>query len=169
SLRDLDERQVERSASVTTVLRDWTAGDGLAALAVRCWPEFPTELGVCPCSSMSRVADAGTPAACERDVHGALTMLLLEALGSGPTYLVDTVELDEARNLVRLWHCGSAPTVLAADPANATQYVHCNRKIGVVGNFPLRTGDVVVARLTEDPARPGGLRMLLASGESLPE
>src|SRR5690606_8517416 len=118
SLRDLDERQVERSASVTTVLRDWTAGDGLAALAVRCWPEFPTELGVCPCSSMSRVADAGTPAACERDVHGALTMLLLEALGSGPTYLVDTVELDEARNLVRLWHCGSAPTVLAADPAN---------------------------------------------------
>ena len=45
--------------------------------------------------------------------------------------------------------------------------MHCNRKIGVAGDFPLRTGPVVMARLTEDPA--GGLRLLIASGESLPE
>ena len=32
---------------------------------------------------------------------------------------------------------------------------------GVAGNFPLRTGPVVMARLTEDPARPGSLRLLL--------
>jgi L-arabinose isomerase len=95
-------------------------------------------------------------------------MMLLEALGSGTTYLVDTVDLDAVANIVRLWHCGAAATSLAADPSQAAQSVHCNRKIGVAGNFPLRTGRVVMARLTEDPER-GGLRLLVASGESVPE
>jgi L-fucose isomerase-like protein len=139
-------------------------------VAVRCWPEFPTELGVCPCSSLSRLADEGVPTQCERDVHGAVTMLLLEALGAGTTYLVDTVDLDAAQNLVRLWHCGSAATKLAADPARARQSVHCNRKIGVAGDFALRPGRVVLARLTENLPGAGGspLRLLVAAGESLP-
>lgn len=163
----LDPGQVTLAASVTAAFRQWVDGERLDALAVRCWPEFPTELGVCPCWSMSRLADSGTATACERDVLGAATMLLLEALGSGPTYLVDTVDLDAAAGVVRFWHCGSAATSLAADPANATPYVHCNRRIGVVGNFALRTGPVMLARLAEHPD--GGLRLLVASGESLPE
>ncbi|MHA6626552.1 hypothetical protein ACU61A_14035 [Pseudonocardia sichuanensis] len=168
SLRELDTDVVDRHAAVTSALRDWSADAALAAVAVRCWPEFPTELGVCPCSSLSRLADEGVPTQCERDVHGAVTMLLLEALGSGPTYLVDTVDLDAGQNLVRLWHCGSAATELAADPAAARQSVHCNRRIGVAGDFPLRPGRVVLARLTEDVRHPGGLRLLVAAGESLP-
>ena len=168
SLAAVDGDEVGRSAAVTSALRAWTGSDVLSAVAVRCWPEFPTRLGVCPCSSLSRLADEGTPTACERDVYGAVTMLLLESLGAGPTYLVDTVECDADQNLVRLWHCGSAATALAADPAQATQSVHCNRRIGVAGNFPLRTGPVIMARLTEDPARPGELRLLIGAGESLP-
>lgn len=169
SLGSVDEGQALTSARVTTVMRDWQAADDLAGLAIRCWPEFPTQLGACPCSSLSRVADAGTPTACERDVYGAVTMLLMESLGSGTTYLVDTVDLDAPRNVVRLWHCGAAATSLAADPDTATQSTHCNRKLGVAGNFPLKTGPVVMARLTEDPARPGHLRLLLAAGESVAE
>ena len=168
SLGQLDGSQVSLSAATTVALRAWSRRDGLAAIAVRCWPEFPVQLGVCPCSSLSRLADEGTPTACERDVYGAATMLLLEALGSGPTYLVDTVDLDAGANLVRVWHCGSAATSLAADPAHATQAVHCNRKIGVAGNFPLRTGPVIMARLAENAAD-GGLRLLVGSGESVAE
>ncbi len=167
SLGAVDPAQAELSASVTTAMRGWQSESDLSAMAIRCWPEFPASLGVCPCSSLSRLADAGTPTACERDVYGAVTMTLLEALGSGTTYLVDTVDLDADANVVRLWHCGAAATSLAADPSEATQSVHCNRKIGVAGNFPLRTGPVVMARLTEDTA--GGLRLLIASGESICE
>ncbi|MFR9778395.1 hypothetical protein ACL02O_20360 [Micromonospora sp. MS34] len=168
SLDALDPDQVRRSAAVTAALRDWAGGQALAGLAVRCWPEFPNRLGVCPCASLSRLADEGTATACERDVYGLLTMLLLETLGAGTTYLVDTVDLGAARNVVRLWHCGSAATSLAADPTEARREVHCNRRIGVAGNFPLRTGPVVLARLTDDPAEPGRLRLLVAAGESLP-
>jgi L-fucose isomerase-like protein len=169
SLASVDGGQARTSARVTTAMRDWRDGDDLSAMAIRCWPEFPTDLGACPCSSLSRVADEGTPTACERDVYGAVTMMLMEALGSGTTYLVDTVDLDRDANLVRLWHCGAAATSLAADPGNATQFTHCNRKLGVAGNFPLKTGPVILARLTEDPAVPGTLRLLLTSGESVPE
>ena len=168
SLASVDTGQAELSAGVTSAMRTWRDDAELSGMAIRCWPEFPSSLGVCPCSSLSRLADAGTPTACERDVYGAVTMMLLEALGSGTTYLVDTVDLDAEANLVRLWHCGSAATALAADPSEATQSVHCNRKIGVAGNFPLKTGPVVMARLTEDPGT-GGLRLLIASGESVPE
>jgi L-fucose isomerase-like protein len=167
SLGSVDTAQGELSACVTSALRTWRDDSDLSAMAIRCWPEFPTSLGVCPCSSLSRLADAGTPTACERDVYGAVTMTLLEALGSGTTYLVDTVDLDADANVVRLWHCGAAATSLAADPSAAIQSVHCNRKLGVAGNFPLRTGPVIMARLTENPD--GGLRLLIASGESVPE
>lgn len=170
SVAVLDRTEVRRHAAVTSALRDWRTDSGLSAVAVRCWPEFPTQRGVCPCSSLSRLADEGTPTVCERDVYGAATMLLMEALGSGTTYLVDTVDLDADRNVVRLWHCGAAATSLAADPAVATQSIHCNRKIGVAGNFPLKTGPVILARLTEDNTGEGssGLRLLLGSGTSVP-
>lgn len=170
SLARLDADEVGRHAAVTVSLREWSQQADLSAVALRCWPEFPTGLGVCPCSSLSRLADEGTPTVCERDVYGATTMLLLEALGSGATYLVDTVDLDSEAGLVRFWHCGSAATSLAAESSGAEQFVHCNRRIGVAGNFPLRTGPVVMARLTEDVAAQGrsGLRLLIASGESVP-
>lgn len=167
SLANLDADVLDTFAAVTVALRDWKGHAGLSAVAVRCWPEFPTQLGVCPCSALSRLADEQVATQCERDVHGAATMLLLGALGAGMTYLVDTVDLDAEANVVRFWHCGSAATELAADPADATQFTHCNRKIGVVGNFPLKPGRVVAARLTEDPANLGGLRLLIASGEAL--
>lgn len=168
TLRELPPEQVDKFAAVTTTLRSWSARGHLSGIAVRCWPEFPTDLGVCPCSALSRLADEGTPTACERDVYGAATMLLLETLGAGTTYLVDTVDLDAEQNLIRLWHCGSAATKLAVTGEPARQDLHCNRKIGVAGNFALKTGSVVMARLTENPVD-GGLRLLLAHGESVPE
>lgn len=169
SLASVDAEQALTGARITTAMRDWRDAETLAGMAIRCWPEFPNQLGACPCSSLSRVADEGTPTACERDVYGAVTMLLMEAMGSGTTYLVDTVDLDADENVVRLWHCGAAATALAADPSDARQFVHCNRRLGVAGDFALRTGPVIMARLTEDPGRPGSLRLLLAAGESLPE
>lgn len=168
SVRVLDDAQVATSATMTTVLRDWRSEAQVDAMAVRCWPEIPTELGACPCGSMSRLADESVPMACERDVYGVVTMLVLAELGAGPTYLVDTVDLLEEDQIVRVWHCGSAATALVADGHRPTQSVHCNRKLAVVGDFPLRTGPVQLIRLTEDTESPSGLRLLIAAGESIP-
>lgn len=169
SLGKVPAAEARTNASTREVLNDWITENDLDAIAMRCWPEFPTELGACPCGAMGRTATSGTPAACERDVYGAATMLILEALGSGTNYLVDTVDLVEEEGLIRIWHCGSASTELAADPTNATQWIHCNRKLGVAGNFALKPGPVVLVRLDSDsdPANTSKLRLVMTSGESL--
>jgi L-fucose isomerase-like protein len=170
SLASVNQEEAKKVSATTAVLDDWKSSADLAAIAVRCWPEFPTQLGACPCGALSRMADRGTATACERDVLGAVTMLLMEKLGAGTTYLVDVVDQDPTQNLIRLWHCGAAATSLAANPADATQFTHCNRKLGVAGNFPLKTGPVVVARLDQDvdPRNPTGLRLIISNGESIP-
>jgi len=169
SLENVPEKEARVNASTRVALDNWIRANDLSAIAMRCWPDFAVDLGACPCGAMGRTATSGTPAACERDVYGAVTMLLLEALGSGTNYLVDTVDLEEGENIIRIWHCGSAATTLAVDPDNATQFIHCNRKLGVAGNFPLKTGPVVLVRLDTDidPANQSKLRLVMTSGESL--
>lgn len=170
SLGDVNVEQAKKVYGVEVALDEWREEDALDAIAIRCWPEFPTDLGACICSSLGRLSDRGTVTTCERDVLGAVTMLVCEALGSDENYLVDIVDLVEKEGLLRLWHCGSAATKLAADPKSATQYIHCNRKLGVAGNFPLKTGPVTLFRIDRDvdPSNRTGLRMVVSRGESIP-
>ena len=170
SLGDVNVEQAKKVYGVEVALDDWREEGSLDAIAIRCWPEFPTDLGACICSSLGRLSDRGTVTTCERDVLGAVTMLVCEALGSDENYLVDIVDLVEEEGLLRLWHCGSAATKLAADPKSATQYIHCNRKLGVAGNFPLKTGPVTLFRIDRDvdPSNSTGLRMVVSRGESIP-
>ncbi len=170
SLSGVNVEQAKKVSSVEVALDDWREEESLDAIAIRCWPEFPTDLGACVCSSLGRLSDRGTVTTCERDVLGAVTMLVCESLGSDENYLVDIVDLDADKGLVRLWHCGSAATKLAADPTHATQYIHCNRQLGVAGNFPLKTGPVTLFRIDRDvdPSNSTGLRMVVSRGESIP-
>ncbi|CAN2222717.1 FucI L-fucose isomerase and related proteins [Candidatus Nanopelagicaceae bacterium] len=170
SLAAVNVNEAKKVYGVEVALDEWRAEESLDAIAIRCWPEFPTDLGACICSSLGRLSDRGTVTTCERDVLGAVTMMVCESLGSDLNYLVDIVDLDAEKGLVRLWHCGSAATKLAADPANATQSTHCNRKLGVAGNFPLKTGPVTLFRIDRDvdPSNRTGLRMVVSRGESIP-
>ncbi len=169
SLGDVNPLEAKKVSRVEVALDDWREEAQLDAIAIRCWPEFPTDLGACICSSLGRLSDRGLVTTCERDVLGAVTMLVSESLGCDENYLVDIVDLDSTAGVLRLWHCGSAATKLAADPENATQYVHCNRKLGVAGNFPLKTGPVTLFRIDRDvdPNNKTGLRMILTRGESI--
>lgn len=154
-------------ASATVALEQYREQTGADAVALRCWPDFAVDLGACPCSALSRLADRGVATACERDILGSLTLLMLAGLGQEPTYLVDVVDMTAAESIIRIWHCGAAATKLARDPADATQWLHCNRNLGVAGNFALRTGEVTLVRLDTKPEQPDRLRMLMTSAESI--
>lgn len=167
SLAQLPEAEVDRFGAVTVALREWVVEANLSALALRCWPEFPLQLGVCPCSALGRLAAQGVVTSCEADVNGAATMLLMRSLDPerGINYLADVVDVDIQKNTATFWHCGLAPVELAADPDNARQDLHCNRGIGVAGNFALKPGRVTIARISRSADH---RRLLLAGGEALP-
>ena len=45
----------------------------------QCWNALQEEVGIMPCAANSLLNEEGFPVACETDVHGAITSLLVEA------------------------------------------------------------------------------------------
>ena len=76
---EVTTEQLVRSARIELALSDVATEGGYHALAVRCWPELPDACGSMACLALGNVS-TGTPAACEGDVPGALSML---AFGAG--------------------------------------------------------------------------------------
>jgi L-fucose isomerase-like protein len=164
SLATLPEPEVRRFGQAYVVLRDALRERQLDGLAVRCWPEFPQQFGLMPCATLGRLADDGFVCACEADMHGAVTLLLLQWLSGAAPLLADLVAMDPSENTLTLWHCGNAPACLAREGAEPVLTTHCNRRIGVAGNFAIRSGPATVARLSYGP---DGYRLFFVEGELL--
>jgi L-fucose isomerase-like protein len=163
-LRQLNASEVQRFGEAYVVLKEMLETQDLDGLAVRCWPEFPQQFGLMPCATLGRLADDGFVCACEADMHGAVTMLALQWLSGNTPFLADVVALDKENNTISLWHCGNASACLAADGDPVQLTIHCNRRIGVAGNFSLRSGAATLARLGVGTH---GYRLLYVEGEIL--
>ncbi len=163
-LDELPEQVVCTAASTYQALTDLAASDELGALAVKCWPEFFVEHQAAACGVLAALMENGLVAACEADVHGAVTMKALQFLSQRPVFLADLVAADKNKDSIVLWHCGNAAFSLAAVPSERKAGVHSNRKIGVTAQFALKPGEVTLARLSYSQ---GNYRLLLAEGEAL--
>lgn len=162
NLDDLPEQVVCSSANSYTALTELAERDKLGALAVKCWPEFFTDYGSAACGVLAALSENNLIAACEADVHGAVTMVAMRYLSGQPPFLADLVSMDKQRDTIVLWHCGNAAFSLAAEPAQRQAGVHSNRKVGVTAMFPLKPGRVTLSRLSYSQ---GKYRLLLTKGE----
>jgi L-fucose isomerase-like protein len=167
-LSNLDEMEptaTRGTAGVYAALRERVDAQKLDGVAVRCWPEFFTELGCAACGAMSLLTEDGSPCSCEADVNGTLTLVLLQAIAGEQPFITDLVNLDEASDSAVLWHCGLAPFSMAdtQQPVQAT--LHSNRKLPLLFEFTLKPGRVTVARLHRIADR--GYRLVVGSGEML--
>ncbi len=150
-------------------LKEIAAERRLDGLAVRCWPEFFTEMGCAGCGAMSMLSDglnqaAPIPCSCEADINGTVTQLMLQWLADAPAFGTDMVAIDFAEDVVALWHCGLAPLSMADPLVQAQGGIHSNRKLPLVFEFPLKPGPVTLARLSQAS---GELRLVLGQGEML--
>lgn len=136
----------------------------LKGLAVRCWPEFFTELGCSACGAMSLLSDQHTPTSCEVDVNGTITQLILQWLSGEPAFGSDIVAFDTGEDVAILWHCGLAPLSMADPAVTPTATLHSNRQKPLLMQFTLKPGRVTLARLSEAS---GEFRLIIAGGEML--
>ena len=164
NLAELDATAVAGTAGVYATLRAQVAEDGLSGVAVRCWPEFFTELGCAACGAMSMLGEEGCPASCEADINGTVTTLLLQHLAGAPAFLTDLVSIDAASDTGVLWHCGLAPSSMADPAVGVRGTVHSNRKLPLLFEFPLKPGRVTVARLHRRSLAGGAAGYQLAVG-----
>lgn len=169
NLAELEQKPLNGTLSVYQALRKLAEQEQLAGLAVRCWPEFFTDLGCAACGAMSMLSDglgehAPIPCSCEADANGTVTQLILHWLADEPSFGTDIVAMDFEEDVIALWHCGLAPLSMANPNYQPHGTIHSNRKVPLVMEFPLKPGIVTIARLNRHN---GELRLVLGRGEML--
>ena len=161
----LDQRALRGTLGVYLALQRLAGDQRLDGLAVRCWPEFFTELGCAACGAMSLLSDALTPCSCEADVNGTITQLILQWLSGEQAFGTDLVGVDVDRDEAVIWHCGLAPLAMADPTVQPRGTIHSNRKLPLLMEFPLKPGRVTIARLTQ--SGDGAYRLVIGGGEML--
>lgn len=153
NLKGLDPKDPRaiRMAQYLTVMHQKVDQDHLGAIASRCWPDFFDKFDSAPGGIFSQLTDQLTPVAEEGDIHGAVSMALLQALtnNQSPAFLGDVTRLDPEDNTVTLWHDYGAYQLCNPDYP-ATAGVHPNRHIGVSVDGALKPGPVTLVRVHWD-------------------
>lgn len=160
----VDQDALHASMAVYCGLRQAARERGWAAAAVRCWPEMFTEHGGAACAPLGMLTDDGIPAACEADVGGSLTELVLALLADGSAFVADLVDVDVEDDSAVLWHCGLAPLSMADPSTTPRAGVHSNRRLPLTHEFALKPGRITVARIANTS---DGLALVIAGAEMI--
>lgn len=153
-LDEVDPDELDRSLRLKVGLDTLKEQGGYSAFAIRCWPETFTEYGGAVCGPASMLGEARVPCACEADVYGALTQMVLGAAADAPVFLTDLVDMDGADNTGVVWHCGQAPISMIDPDVRAEATIHTNRKQPLLYQFPLKAGEVTLMRISQAFGRP---------------
>ena len=151
------------------VVKEW----GMDAVALRCWTELQSELGISPCVLLGEMNDRGLTAACELDVGSAITMHALSLASGRPAACLDwNNNYGDDEDKCILFHCGPVPRSLMSGKGRITDHAilrgtvgrensyGCN--VGRIGPGDFTFGDMVTeagrlkfylgqGRFTEDP------------------
>lgn len=163
-LNDVNQTQLFKSLKLKVALEQMQKSECIDAFAIRCWPETFTEYGGAVCGPISMMGEKLFPCACEADVFGSVSNLLLQEIADEPVFLVDLVDLDPNTNTGVVWHCGQAPISMADPDEGKSATIHSNRKMPLLFEFPLKPGKITLTRLSQ--AR-GELKLVVVTGEIL--
>ncbi len=161
-LENLEPTATRGTLSIFAVLQQIADQQNIDGYAVRCWPEFFTDMGCAACGAMSMLSDELIPCSCEADVNGTITQMILQSISGEPAFGTDMVSLDEERDALVVWHCGLAPLSMADPESQKEVTVHSNRKLPLLFEFTLKPGPVTIARLSEAS---GEYRLVIGKGE----
>ncbi len=165
--KDTSDDDLPMASRLYLAMRSFLDGEGLDAMAIRCWPEMPERFGQWPYLGIARLVEEGRAVACEGDADGAMSAWIGESLGFGRCYLSDWLEHDE--ETIALWHGGAAPMGLCApagSPGGPRIARHFNIKKPAVVEATLREEmPVTIMRLWRCDGRPF---LTAREGETVP-
>ncbi|MBI4976516.1 MAG: L-fucose/L-arabinose isomerase family protein [Spirochaetes bacterium] len=145
----MDKELPLKLAALKMAIQKWSDAEGLGAVAFQCWDALQEELQICSCFAHAELTDDGLPVACETDIHGAMSSLLLQACDhfESPTFFADlTIRHPENDNAELLWHCGPFPASLAEGTRTINSHFVLPSHAEGVCNWKLKSGRVTVSR-----------------------
>lgn len=149
------EHGVYMTASLKIAMQRLAAMYHCSAVAVQCWSALQVETGIMPCLANALLTEDGLPVACETDIHGAITAVMMQAAmgNSGVPFFADvTVRHPSNDNAELLWHCGNFPPSLAKDRQNVCftgNPYNDDHNFGIIQN-ELKDGELTIARFDGD-------------------
>ena len=155
SCGDVGEEGLEKLAELKTALRSLCKSNGCGAVAIHCWGPLQKAVGAAACTVNGLLTEEGIPVACETDVHGAISSVLIQAASreASSTFFADlTIRHPQNDNAELLWHCGNFPPSLTRPGTKCA--IKCIRP--GFGTFPsqtgceIRGGDITVCRFDGD-------------------
>ncbi len=172
-ITDINSAALLRMAKFEVVMRDFQTEQELDGMAIQCWDSMQTNLGIMPCTTMSRLGNEGIPCACESDINGLLSMHALYLAGGVPAGLADWNNLSvDDPEICNLWHCGVFPKALFGD--HETKMGVSEIIVDTVGRDnacgtmegTIADGPITVARVTI--GADDRFKLFVAEGEAVP-
>jgi len=137
------------------------------AIALRCWVEMQSQLGISPCVLLGEMNDRGIPAACEVDVGNAVSMLALGLASGGPATCLDwNNNYGDDDDKCILFHCGPVPESMMAERGWISDHAILANAVGPGCGFGCDQGRIAPTDFTFGSMRTeaGDLQFYLGEG-----
>lgn len=161
----IKENELENVAALKVAMKNLTQKYGCSAIAIQCWNQLQSELGIMPCAANALLNEEGIPVACETDIHGAITSLLVEAacMGEMRSFFADwTIRHPDVENGELLQHCGPWPISVAREKPKLTYPLAFDYPGSITAQA--KKGDVTLVRFDGDN---GQYSLLLGSAKGI--
>ena len=143
------EEKLETMARVQAAFEDLVKEYNLQAVAVRCWSEFQTELGIAPCTSLCLLNEIGISASCEVDVTNALMMRALSLASNTPCMLLDfNNNYGDAEDKAIMFHCGPVPASMLEGKGEIIEHLMFKKSYGAGSGVGVNKGKIRSGNIT---------------------
>ncbi len=159
------DNELETVAALKAAMKSLAKKYGCKAIAIQCWNQLQSEIGIMPCAANALLNDEGIPVVCETDIHGAITALMAEAAGMGETrsFFADwTIRHPDVPNGELLQHCGPWPVSIAMEKPKLTYPLAFDHPGSITAEA--KHGKVTLARFDGDN---GEYSLLLGNAEGI--
>ena len=161
--------KMKLQAKFGVAVENWIEANDVQAVAIQCWDSLEQNYGCASCVTMSMLSDKLTPAACETDIAGAVSMYALAlASGKSPALLDWNNNFAEDRNKCVCTHCGNFPKSFVRNDLKLGPLGVLGRTLGKINTFgavygKVTAGDFTFFRISTDDPK-GCIKSYLGKG-----
>lgn len=149
--------KLEHMARLQCVLEDIAKEYKLSAMAIRCWPEFQTEIGIAPCTNVGILNEKGIATACETDLSNAVMMRAMSLAADMPTMLLDyNNNFGTDRNKAIMFHCGPMAISLMKGKGKTIEHLMFKKTFGEATGVGVNKGEMMEGTITFGSLRTEG-------------
>ncbi len=160
------EQAFENITKLGVVLDEIIASYRLDAIALRCWVEMQTQLGISPCVLLGVLNNTNFAAACEVDTGNAIMMHALRLASGREVACLDwNNNYGDDENKCILFHCGPVPAGLMVGQGRIVDHAILANSVGEGCGYGCNVGRIIPTDFTFGSLMTADSRLKLYLGQ----